>query len=216
VASSFNNNGSGVRGDMKAVIRAILLDPEARGDVKTAPRYGKLREPVQLITNLTRIFPAKDFNGVGPSDGALHSQTGALGQNPFYSPTVFNYFNAEFVVPGTTIRAPEFDILNTGMAVNRTNLLSVLIFEGITPNATDSLRGTSLDYNEVLPLTTDDPTGGQLLDFLNNRMMHGTLLPAHRSAILNAVQAVSPSNPMLRIKTAVYLIAVSSQYQIQR
>ncbi|MCV4626875.1 DUF1800 family protein, partial [Escherichia coli] len=54
VAAVFNNNGFGVRGDMKAVIRAILLDPEARGDVKNDPNYGKLREPVQLLTNLFR------------------------------------------------------------------------------------------------------------------------------------------------------------------
>lgn len=216
VAAMFSNNGYGVRGDMKSVIRAILLDPEARGDVKTAPRYGKLREPVQLITNLGRMFSARDFNGEGPSDGALHAQSNNLGQNPFYSPTVFNYFNAEFVVPGTTILAPEFDILNTGIAVTRTNLLSVLIFDGITANATDSLRGTSLDYSEALPIAANDPSGEQLLDFLNNRMMHGTLIPAHRSSILTAVQTVPASNSLLRVKTAVYLIAASSQYQIQR
>jgi uncharacterized protein (DUF1800 family) len=216
VAGVFNNNGAGVRGDMKAVVRAILLDPEARGDVKTAPRYGKLREPVQYLTNLGRIFPARDFNGISLSDGALHAQSSMLGQNPFYSPTVFNYYSPDFVIPNSTILAPEFEILNTTTAINRTNILYTLVFEGITPNATDSLRGTSLDFSEVLPAAQADPSGNQLLDVLNNKMLHGTLSPEHRAAILTAIAAVPASDSLKRVRTAVYLIAASSQYQIQR
>jgi uncharacterized protein (DUF1800 family) len=216
VSVVFNNNGSGVRGDLKAVIRAILLDPEARGDLKTAPRYVKLREPVQLITSLARIFPAQDWYGVSTSDGGLSSYAQKLGQNPFYSPTVFNYFSPDYVVPGTTVLAPEFEILNTGTAVSRTNLLYILTFEGLTPNGTDATRGTALTYAEFLPYAEADPTGNQLLDILNYRMMHGSLLPAHRDAILTAVQVVPVTDPLARVKTAVYLIAVSSQYQIQR
>ncbi|MGQ0543667.1 MAG: DUF1800 domain-containing protein [Blastocatellia bacterium] len=216
VSAAFNDNGQGVRGDMRSVIRAILLDPEARGNIKTAPRYGKLREPVQLISNLTRIFPARDFSGESLSDGALASHVTKLGQNPFNSPTVFNYFSPDFVVPGTTVNAPEFEILNTGFSVGRTNLLHTLIFEGITANATDSLRGTSLTYSEVLPFAESDPTGNALLDVLNNKMMHGAMLEAQRNSILTAVQAVPATNPLYRVKTAVYLIAASSHYQIQR
>ena len=216
VAAAFNNNGRGVRGDMKAVVRAILLDPEARGDRKTDPRYGKLREPVQLLTNLGRMFPAMDFGGFGLSDGALHSQAARMGQNPFYSPTVFNYFTPNYTVPSTTIRAPEFEILNTTSAINRTNILHTLIFEGITPNATDSLRGTSLDLSEAISAAAADATGNQLLDLLNNKMLHGTMSLAHRNSILNAVNAVPASDPTKRAKTAVYLIATSSQFQIQR
>ena len=59
VAAKFNNNGSGIRGDMKSVIRAILLDPEARGDKKTDPNFGKLREPVQFATNILRALNVK-------------------------------------------------------------------------------------------------------------------------------------------------------------
>jgi len=216
VAGVFNNNGSGVRGDMKAVIKAILLDPEARGDIKTAPRYGKLREPVQLVTNLGRIFPAKDWNGVGPSDGALQSQTSQLGQNPFYAPTVFNYFSPGYIVPRTTVLGPEFEILNTTTSIGRTNFLYRLIFEGITSNATDSLRGTSLDISEAVQLSTADPTGNQLLDSLNAKMLHGTMSSEHSTSVLNAVLAVPASDPILRARTAIYLLSSSSQYQIQR
>jgi uncharacterized protein (DUF1800 family) len=216
VSAAFNDNGAGTRGDMKAVLRAILLDPEARGNLKTAPRYGKLREPVQLLTNLARIFPARDFFGENISDGGLSSNMTLLGQNPFYSPTVFNYFSPEYVIPGTTVLAPEFEILNTGNAVKRTNFLHTLIFDGIPPNATDSLRGTSLDFSEFVPLATNDATGNQLLDQLNVRMMHGAMTQAQKDKILTAIAAVPVSNPLMRVKTAVYLLAASSQYQIQR
>jgi uncharacterized protein (DUF1800 family) len=216
VVNVFEDNGSGIRGDLNAVIKAILLDPEARGDVKTAPRFGKLREPVQLFTNLGRILPAKNWSGNGPSDGALSSQSSLLGQNPFNAPTVFNYFTSGYIVPSTAVLAPEFEILNTTTAINRTNLLYTLIFEGFTPNASDSLRGTSLDLSELIQLAQADPTGNQLLDGVNAKMMHGTLSSGLRTSLLNAVAAVPSSNAALRAKTAVYLLAASSQYQIQR
>jgi uncharacterized protein (DUF1800 family) len=217
VAAAFNNNGQNVRGDMKAVVRAILLDPEARGDVKTAPRYGKLREPVQLMTALARIFSAKAFNGFGQTDGGTFSLYGAtMGQNPFNSPTVFNYFPPDHVIAGTTILAPEFEIMNTATSVKRTNALSVLIFDGFASNVSDTIRGTSLDYSEYASISSADETGGMLLDALNMQFLHGTMSPAHRNIILTAVQAVPASNPTQRVKTAAYLLAASSQYQVQR
>lgn len=216
VASVFADNGLGVRGDLKSVVKAILLDPEARGDIKTAPRYGKLREPVQLFTNLGRIFPAQDWGRTGPSDGALSNQSTLLGQNPFNSPTVFNYFTPGYMVPSTSVLAPEFEILNTTTAISRTNVIYTLIFEGFTPNATDSLRGTSLDLSDAIGFAQADPTGNQLMDAINTKMMHGTLSSGQRTSILNAVLAVPESNPTLRARTAIYLLASSSQYQIQR
>ena len=216
VANVFVNNGNNDRGDMKAVVRAILLDPEARGNVKTAPRYGKLREPVQIVTNLGRLFPAKSWDGASLSDGGLSEPMVRMGQNPFNSPTVFNYFLPEYIVPGTTLNAPEFQLLNTASAISRTNFLYILIYEGITPNATDSLRGTSLDLSEAVSFAASDASGIQLLDYLNTKMMHGTLSAEHRSAIQTAIAAVPANNPALRAKTAVYLLAASSQYQIQR
>jgi len=216
VADVFVNNGQNVRGDMKSIIKAILLDPEARGDKKTAPRYGKLREPVQLMTNLGRIFPAKSADGQSLSDGGLSFWMDKMKQNAFNSPTVFNYFPPDYVVPGTTLNAPEFGLLNTSTGINRANFIHVLIFERITPNVTDSLRGTSLDFTEAIAAAGNDATANQLLDYLNNKMMHGSLTAEHRALIQNAVQAVPAADTAQRVKTAVYLIAVSSQYQIQR
>lgn len=216
VADVFANNGQNIRGDLKSVIRAILLDPEARGNVKTAPRYGKLREPVQLLTNLGRIFPARSADGGTLTDGGFSTWMGNLGQNPFNSPTVFNFYPPSYVIPGTTLNAPEFGLLNATTIVGKTNFLHALVFERLSPNLTDSLRGTSLDFSEAIPFAANDPTANQLLDYLNNKMMHGTLSAEHRNAIRTAVLAVPADNPAYRAKTAIYLIVVSSQYQIQR
>src|SRR5256714_2319333 len=94
---------------MQSVITAILLDPEARGDVKTDPNYGHLREPVLFMTNLLRWFNAT-------SDGVLvssspNSLSNPLGQDVFNPPTVFSYFPADYGLPGTSLIAPEFGIL---------------------------------------------------------------------------------------------------------
>ena len=216
VTSAFNGTSSGDRGDMKAVMRAILLDPEARGDLKTDPRYGKLREPVQLITNLARQYPASDYIRNGPSDGALSSYSAVMGQHPFYSPTVFNYYSPDYIIPGTTILAPEFEILNTSTATKRTNFLHTLIFDGITPNATDGLRGTNLDFREIIPAAQADPTGNMLVEAINVKMLHGTMSLIQRNALLSAIAAVPESDPIQRTRTAVYVVAVSSAYQSQR
>jgi hypothetical protein len=114
------------------------------------------------------------------------------------------------------LNAPEFALLNTTSAISRTNFISVLVFDGITPNITDSLRGTSIDVSEAMAFTDADPSGNQLLDYLNTKMMHGTLPAEQRAAVLTAVSAVPSTNSLMRTRTAIYLLASSSQYQIQR
>ncbi|MGA9031669.1 MAG: DUF1800 family protein, partial [Sulfuricaulis sp.] len=122
VATVFNNNGQGVRGDMRAVIRAILLDPEARGDAKTDPNYGHLREPALFITSILR-------NLGGRSDGVyLRSQAISLQQNLFTPSSVFNYFPPSYVIPGTTSLGPEFGIQDTISVLNRANFVYQLVY----------------------------------------------------------------------------------------
>src|SRR2546423_9209207 len=94
-AAAFANNGSGVRGDMKAIVTAILLDPEARGDVKTNPNYGRLREPVQLMWNLLRSFNATTDGVLVTNVSAAGSFSTQLSQDVFNPPTVFSYFPAD-------------------------------------------------------------------------------------------------------------------------
>lgn len=218
VSAVFNNNGQGVRGDMKAVVRAILLDPEARGDFKSDPNYGKLREPVQLMTNIARHF---DVRGAGPgfavqSDGVVMGLTSILAQNVFFSPTVFNFYPPDYIVPGTSMPGPEFAVLNTGTSIARANLGNTLVFGQVNIGAPNVPQGTSLNFAEMEALSTADPTGALLVDTLNTRMLHGRMSSQMRTSILTAVTNIVATNPQQRARQAVYLVATSSQFQIQR
>ena len=215
VAAVFNNNGSGVRGDLKMVVRAILLDPEARGNVKTDPNYGKLREPVQFATNIYRQFGVRSYDGATQSDGYVNPQISPMGQNTFYSPTVFNYYSPDYVVPGAGLNGPEFGILTTGTAIARANFVNSAIFNRINVSVNAPL-GTSINLTDWQALAAADPSGNRLLDELNRKMMHGAMPAQMKNTILTAVQAVPSTDTLLRARTAIYLVATSSQYQVQR
>ncbi|MBA3631927.1 MAG: DUF1800 domain-containing protein [Acidobacteria bacterium] len=215
VASVFNNNGSNVRGDMKAVVKAILLDPEARGNIKTDPNYGKLREPVQLATNVLRQFDVQSASGGAQSDGYINQIVAPMGQNAFNSPTVFNYYTPDYVIPGTALNGPEFGILTTGTTIARANFMNTMVFSRV-PVSSFAPLGTSINLSEMQTLAAADTTGNRLVDTLNTRMMHGAMSAQMKSTILTAVQAVASTNTLLRAQTAIYLVATSSQYQVQR
>lgn len=215
VAAVFNSNSSNVRGDLKSVVRAILLDPEARGNVKTDPNYGKLREPVQLATNILRQFGARSADGTALSDGYVNQIIAPMGQNTFNSPTVFNYYTPDYVVPGTALNGPEFGILTTGTAIARANFLNTIVFSRVNVSG-NAPAGTSINLAEMQALAAADPSSNQLLDALNQKLMHGTMSAQMKNTILTAVQAVPSTTPLVRAQTAIYLIATSSQYQVQR
>ena len=216
VAAFFNNNGSGVRGDLKAVVKAILLDPEARGNAKTDRNYGKLREPVQLATNILRQFGVRSASpGASQSDGYINPQTTVMGQNAFNAPTVFNYYSPDYIVPGPGLNGPEFGILTTGTAIARANFFNTMIYSQIG-TSNNAPFGTSINLAEMQSLAAADTTGDRLLDVLNTRLMHGTMTAQNRAAILSAIQALPTTDPLGRARAAVYSIATSSQYQIQR
>lgn len=215
IAAVFNNNGSNVRGDLKEVVRAILLDPEARGDVKTDPDYGKLREPAQLATCLLRQFGVQSADGATQSDGVVNQIVSPLGQSAFLSPSVFNYYSPSYVIPGTALNGPEFGTLNTGTAIARANFINTMVFNRVNVSTTAPL-GTSINFAEMQSFATADASNNQLLDVLNTRMMHGAMSAEMRNTILTALQTVPTANTLLRVQTAIYLIATSSQYQVQR
>ncbi|MGB7070898.1 MAG: DUF1800 domain-containing protein [Pyrinomonadaceae bacterium] len=216
ISAIFRNNGSGVRGDLKAVVRAILLDPEARGDLKTDPNYGKLREPVQFFTNIGRQFNIGSADGSGRSDGVVNSLVAPLGQNVFNPATVFNYYPPDFVVPGEGLLAPEFSLMTTGASIGRANLANTLVYSRLNVNLPDRPFGTSIDLSELQAIAAADTTGEQLIFTLNTRLMHSSMSAGMKSAILATVTDIPPSNPLARAQQAVYLITSSSQYQVQR
>jgi uncharacterized protein (DUF1800 family) len=218
VATVFENNGQGVRGDLRAVVTAILLDPEARGDIKTDPDYGKLREPILYVTSFLRPFDPKAINRTLISDGVINVITQPLDQDVLNPPSVFNYFPPDYLVPNTNVVGPEYAILTTGTALKRPNFINQMVFQtGIAVNANNNIpNGTSISLAGMQALAAADLSGGLLVDQLNRLMMHGSMSTAMRNSILQAVQAVSSGNTLKRAQTAVYLIATSSQYEVQR
>jgi uncharacterized protein (DUF1800 family) len=208
VAAAFNDNGQGVRGDMKAVISAILNDPEALTAGKGSAGYGKLREPVLWMAAAARALNTQ-------SDGVFFGQqSGQLGQRLFYPASVFNYYPPTYLLPDTTDLAPEFAIQNSSTAINRYNFANTLAFGTIAPLSTLSgAIGTTPNWG---PLTALAGNPEALLDELDALMMHGIMPAAMRSAITSAVNAIPATNPQLRAKTAFYLVVTSAEYQVER
>jgi len=215
------------RGNLKAVVQAILLDPEARGDVKTAHNYGKLREPAQYIVGVLRAFNAKSFDKLSTSDGVLDSRstvdfTGSLDQPIFTPATVFSYYQPEYEVPGTKMLGPAFGILSTSTTLRRANNVNTLVYTGVTANSSptafspDRPRGTSLD---LANLEANASSPGLIADQLNALLLHGTMSTEVRNSIINAMTAIPTSDAAFarkRAQVAAYLVATSSQYDIQR
>jgi len=196
------------RGDMKALIAAILLDSEARrGDAlpPTDPQLandGKLKEPVLLITNLLRALGAQ-------SDGNLAGNGRVMGQYLLFPPTVFSYFSPDFEIPGSTLVGPELNIQTTATTFERINFINTIAF--------GTKAGTTVDFTSYANLA---PNPNQLLDSLNTLLLHGSMSPEMRNSITTAINAVpSGSDQALqqaqRAKTAIYLVGSSSQYQVQ-
>lgn len=216
VATVFNDNGAGVRGDMRAVVRAVLLDAEARNDAPAAVEYGRLREPALFLTGVLRAFNARAFSGTAgsTSDGYLNPLSEAMGQSIYRPPTVFSYFAPDYQTPGTSILGPEFGIISSSTVLARANAMNALVFNGITTTA-DAPNGTRLSFDTLLPLAS---TAGGLADELNRVLMHGTMSTAMRDSIISAVNAIAdtPANADDRVMQAVYLVLTSSQYQVER
>ena len=212
VAAAFNNNGQGVRGDMKAILRAILLDPDARGDAKPDDDYGKLREPVLLITGVVRGLN-------GSSDGIyLRTQAELAGQAVFDAPTVFNFYPPDYLVPGTAdLLGPQFKILHTDTVLRRANFVNDIVFTrgGNVPAVNDFPGATGTQIN-LTTLQAVAATPSAMVDQLNATMMPGTLSAADRQAIASAINAVPATDPVKRARTAIYLVVTSPQYNVMR
>ena len=219
-AAVFANNGSGTRGDMKAVITEILLDPEARGDVKNDPNYGHLREPLLLMTHLLRTFNATS-DGVLATTQAPNNYSNDMGQNLFNPPTVFSYYPADYGLPGTNLFGPEFGLLDTSLTYKRTNFMNTLLLansgNGIPIGLPNRPSGTQLNYSTYQAMAG---TPQQLVDALNARLMHGTMSQAMNANIVATVTAITNANATTqaqqRTQTAIYLVATSAQYQVER
>ena len=208
VSAVFANNGSGVRGDLGAVIKAILTDPEARGDAPAAGNFGHLREPALFVTSVLRSMG-------GQSDGVLPRNASSNMGQPIYSPqTVFNFYPPSYAIPGAPTLAPEFGIDDAATALARANFINTVIMGGgAEPDPTVSgSTGTAVDLTSLS--ATKDPTA--LIQQLNQTLMHGSLSSQAAAVVLFAMNAQSTTDPLAAARTASYLVLTSSQYQVER
>ncbi len=211
ITAVFNNNGSGVRGDMKAVVRAILLDPEARGDVKTAVDYGKLRDPAAYAACIVRALG-------GASDGVyLNAQSGAMAQSVFVPGSVFSFYPPDYALPNSaTLQGPQFGIQNTTTTVARFNFAYAMLYTNNGIAADTSVPGSTGTQVNLAAYAALAGTPAALVDKLDALLTHQTLTATEKTAIANAVGAVSATDTVGRARMAAYLVAVSPRYQITR
>jgi hypothetical protein len=230
VAQVFNNNGSGVRGDMKAVVRAILTHAEARAMSSTS---GKVREPVLRLSAFLRAFPNTSDSGyykVGNTDDPSKQ----LGQTVLRSPTVFNFYRPGYVPPGSSsatakLVAPELQISHETSAAGYVNYMRDVVSRGagLNPGAPTNRPDIQLDFSAELALA-DKPTvatPSDLVDRINAKLMYGTMPAALKTQIVAAVGTIIiPASPQTsidtakrtRVNTALFLTLVSPEFQVQR
>jgi uncharacterized protein (DUF1800 family) len=210
VAAVFANNGQGVRGDLSAVVRAILTDTEARGAAPATNLFGHLREPALFITSTLRSLG-------GQSDGVFLSEASAAMGQPIFSPeTVFSYYPPSYQIPGTQTVAPEFGIDNAVTALARANFVNTVIMQAgakADPTFTHS-TGTTINLTSLSGAANNTA----LIAQLNQTLMHGSLPSDASNVILATANAVSASstNPLAAARAAAYLILTSAQYQVER
>jgi uncharacterized protein (DUF1800 family) len=223
VAQVFKNDGTGVRGNLQAVITAILLDTEAR-DTATAtsnPQYGKVRESLLRYTEWARAFTAQSRNGAY-NTGSVEDPIYGLGEMWLRSPTVFNWFAPGYVPPNTSIAAaglvgPEMQMTNVSTVVGYVNYMQSTI-SGNANGGPDIFSSYATEMNLAA-------TPGPLLDRINLLLMAGQMNATLYNQILSAIESIqiptgSDQNAinaalLSRAKTAIYLTVASPDFAAQ-
>ncbi len=225
VSAVFNNNGKGVRGDLKAVITAVLLDPEARSPLP-GPANGKLREPIVRFVQWARTFNLTSPSGLWDI-ADQSSASDRLGQSPLRSPSVFNFFAPNFVPANSTlgsngITAPEFQICNETTVAGYLNFMQLVIPYGIGGNSGYGLGNASPnkpDYTGELSFANDPAS---LVARYNLLLAGGGLGADTVATIITAVTSVpvDPTNPnsglLNRVWSAILLVMAAPDYLIQQ
>ncbi len=223
VAQVFKDDGTGVRGNLQAVITAILLDTEARSSATDVanPQFGKVREALLRYTEWARAFTAQSRTGsfdLGSTEDPIYG----LGEMWLRSPTVFNWFSPGYTPPGTTLAtdgllAPEVQMTNVSTVVGYINSLQ----NAIGGNAAGGPDVFSSYATEMSLAATPD----QLLDRINLLLMAGQMSSTLYSEILNAIASIPiPSGDqnainaalLSRVQTAIYLTVASPDFAAQQ
>jgi len=207
VAAAFANNGSGVRGDMKAVITAILLDTEARANDNGGndlANDGHLQEPVLFIAGMVRAF-----GGAMAVNNYFGWDLVNMSQDIYNAPSVFNYYSPSFVPPGSTLLGPEFQIDTPDSSVYRANMVANLFSSWSSP-VLNYGPGTNID---VTPFVALSPNPATLVAALDLTLTHGAMPASMKQDIVTAVTNDTNGN-LSRVLTGAWLILTSSYYNV--
>jgi uncharacterized protein (DUF1800 family) len=213
VSRAFADNGDGERGDMKAVLRAILLDPEARAEPDPDSNFGKLREPLLRFTAMLRQLGVTTADGFYANLGYFVQQS--VQQHPLSAPSVFNFYLPSHQPIGEIaargLVAPEFQITNSNTVVEISNLLQFAVIGGFVNDLQEPpFSRATLSYSDFLPLADDVDA---LLDRLDTVFTYGTLSPGTRTAIAQLLPLID--EPDLRVRVATWLLLISPDYAVE-
>ena len=212
VARTFNGDSSGVRGDMRAVVRAVLLDLEAAAATTTMAEFGKLREPVVRYASILRQFGANSSDGFIANTGYFVQELGK--QHPLSAPSVFNFFlpahSPAGEIAAAGLVAPEFQITTSNSIVGFSNLIDFVILADFVTDAPEPFSPVSLDFSDYISIAGDV---GALLDRLDIVLTAGTLDAATRQAIETIITDLDDAN--LRVRIAIYMFLLSSDYAVR-
>ncbi|MEY2878020.1 MAG: hypothetical protein RLZZ15_400, partial [Verrucomicrobiota bacterium] len=215
VAQKFIDNGAGVRGDLGAVVRAILTDYEARSPAAAAaPGYGKLREPLLRFTALLR-----GFNATTPSGrNVLEALTNSTFQAALQAPSVFNFFEPGYVFPGPLaaagLVAPEFQITDATSAITVPNLLYNYTVSPIASTNRNFTLTYALDLTAETALATNSSA---LLDRLSAILCANQMSAATKTRLTTALAALpATTTPLDRVRNAIYLVATTPDGTVQK
>jgi Protein of unknown function (DUF1800) len=201
VVNVFKDDGQGVRGNLAAVVRAILLDPEARaGDRTSSPTDGFLQEPY-----LFQAF-VMSITGWQGSDSQPSGLPCTLHECIYYSPTVFGFFSPSYRVPGTNINSPEFQIFNNMTLINRSQLLWGMI-GGQQPG---------FPRIESSWLFKNFHTVPELVEALNHLAYHGQMPKSQQDFITNYCSISTTSDPLFPSECSLFLALNADNYTVSR
>ncbi len=209
VAAVFNDNGNGVRGDLGAVVRTILLDPEARSS--TSQSSGKLKEPLLRLTQLWRAYGARSSN-----ENYRYRPIGVFAQGPLQAPSVFNFFSPFYGPPGEIadagMTAPELQIATEYQNTLITNFFYSQAFARNSSN--DALRGADvyIDIAEEEALADD---ADALIDRVADKLLAGQMSSTLRTEIQSVLDQRPDANATQRVAAVIYFVASSPEFARQ-
>ncbi len=212
VARAFNGDNSGVRGDMRAVVRAVLTDPEAAAASGTGVGFGKLREPVVRYASILRQFGASSSDGFIANTGYFLQELGK--QHPLSAPSVFNFFlpahSPAGEIANAGLVAPEFQITTSNSIIGMSNLVEFMVVADFVTDAPEPFATVSLSYDDYVSVAGDV---GELVDRLDLVLTAGTLDTGTRQAMVGVLSDIDDLD--IRTRLALYLFLVSADYAVR-